>query len=404
MKRVIACANKNRLWSYQRFLSSAYACLRSSALRSCAVHRGYNCSRSASKSSETISTVADFEQGTSSYEREERNRNDLGGHNVCAAYCAHTPLSLNSVARYFAKEGELRNLSGIRVGQAIVESDAKDVLRVTVLDDSREMPPESSIFYFRSGAIVFWGVPLPARKQLLAETQHFARDLASDHDRGERMDCVSESPKRVDSLDALFTSDGISSSGPLRPIKMEEFEHEFLYFISDKRNGNRASFRNDRIFLNSTSDFSEMLAISYGLAQSVKLHVHEVALDALVQRTESLPVELAHHGRISLSATDIRKLIGELLAARYSVNLVSDILDTPEYFWHRPELERLYVECTAAVELRQRSKILDARAEVIKDSLHILNSELAAASSMRLERAILFLIGIEVLFEVTKFV
>jgi uncharacterized Rmd1/YagE family protein len=135
----------------------------------------------------------------------------------------------------------------------------------------------------------------------------------------------------------------------------------------------------------------------------VKLHLHEVALDALVQRTERLPVELAQHGRISMSATDIRKLIGELLSARYSVNLVSDILDIPEYLWRRPELEPVYNECKAAVELKQRSRILDARAEVVRDALHILNSELSTAHSVRLERSILFLIGIEVLFEVARF-
>ncbi len=40
------------------------------------------------------------------------------------------------------------------------------------------------------------------------------------------------------------------------------------------------------------------------------------------------------------------------MAARYSVSLVSDILDIPEFFWQNPELENLYLECTAAVELR----------------------------------------------------
>jgi uncharacterized Rmd1/YagE family protein len=191
-------------------------------------------------------------------------------------------------------------------------------------------------------------------------------------------------------------------------IRMEEFEHEFKFHVDPEKGGGsggrrRATFINDQIYVRDMDDTSEMLAVSYGLAQSVKLHMHEVALDALVQRTERLPVELARRGRISMSATDIRKLIGELLAARYSANLVSDILDIPEYLWRRPELEPVYVECKAAVELRQRSRILDARAEVVRDALHMLNSELATAHSARLERSILFLIGVEVLFEVARF-
>lgn len=188
---------------------------------------------------------------------------------------------------------------------------------------------------------------------------------------------------------------------------MEEFEHEFAFDVAaaddEKRHRARATFRNDKIYLPNLHDTEALLAVSYGLAQSVKLHLHEVALDTLVTRTKRLPEELAAHGRISLSATDIRKLVGELLSARYGVSLVSDILDVPEYLWRVPEMEPVYRECVAAVELKQRSRLLDERAEVVHDALHILTTELSTAHSVRLERSILFLIAVEVLFEVARF-
>jgi uncharacterized Rmd1/YagE family protein len=251
--------------------------------------------------------------------------------------------------------------------------------------EADESPRPAHAFFFRSGAVVFWDVPLSVRREVLRRTTEL-------FGAGAQQQVVKRHPR---------------TPAPMS-IRMEEFEHEFKFHVDPEKGGGsggrrRATFINDQIYVRDMDDTSEMLAVSYGLAQSVKLHMHEVALDALVQRTERLPVELARRGRISMSATDIRKLIGELLAARYSANLVSDILDIPEYLWRRPELEPVYVECKAAVELRQRSRILDARAEVVRDALHMLNSELATAHSARLERSILFLIGVEVLFEVARF-
>jgi uncharacterized Rmd1/YagE family protein len=370
---------------------------------------------------------------------------------VCAAYCAHSPLSLQAVALHFSRDdmqvGAVGHLPAT-ASQAQPLADASDVLRVPLLcfgdaygeetaaqrlklapehvaRRARHDPQPAHALFFRSGAVVFWGVPLAVRRDMLRRTTElFGVGSWADNLIGDV-----ELP-RVTAQQYLKRH--ATTPAPM-PIRMEEFEHEFAFHVAEDtaaaedsrgkgdgqegpgngggRSGGgrapsrqrRATFSNDQIYLRDLSDTSELLAISYGLAQSVKLHLHEVALDALVQRTERLPVELAQHGRISMSATDIRKLIGELLSARYSVNLVSDILDIPEYLWRRPELEPVYNECKAAVELKQRSRILDARAEVVRDALHILNSELSTAHSVRLERSILFLIGIEVLFEVARF-
>ncbi|CAN8073535.1 unnamed protein product [Agarophyton chilense] len=186
------------------------------------------------------------------------------------------------------------------------------------------------------------------------------------------------------------------------PLDMEEFDHEFKYSVENRRK--RSSFKNDVIQVTDFEDVEQLLAFSYGLAQSVKLLIFEEVIDALVLRTRSLPDELARNGKIKLSHRDIKGLIGELLAARYAVNLVSDIKDTPEYFWHHPELEALHQECAGQVELRQRARILDSRTEVIKEALDILNNELSSSSSDRVERAILALIAVEVSIEITRMV
>jgi uncharacterized Rmd1/YagE family protein len=340
----------------------------------------------------------------------------VGGDGVCAAYCASSPLSLKSVARYFGHPRRVGTPAGgvfAAPAEPQLRAEASDVLRVPlrVIDGGADSC-DAHAFFFRSGAVVFWGVPLATRRVLLQQTSIFAANVEAEAATGGGggqsfgSSCVPGNGSANPPPASMVSIQHDSPRAALRSrtIHMEEFEHEFVFHVTGKKkNGRRAAFRNDEIYIGDLADCDEILALSYGLAQSVKLHVHEVALDALVQRTECLPLELAQYGRISLSATDIRKLIGELLAARYSVNLVSDILDTPEFFWQRPELERLYVECAAAVELKQRSRVLEVRAQVVNDALHILNSELASASSMRIERAILFLIAVEVVFEVVRF-
>lgn len=283
---------------------------------------------------------------------------------VCAAYCAKTPVPLSTVSSLFREGSGLHE----EYSAGHVEICANDVVHVPLgvaADEAR-----SHAFFFSSGAVVFWGVPLALRRVLLRKVW------------------------------------GLMDDGPTQArygdeaMAMEDFDHEFVYRVDTSRR--RASFKNDEIQLSDFEDSQQLLALSYGLAQSVNLCIHEEAVDVLVLRTRALPDELARDGRIRLPQRALKQLIGELLRARYSVSLVSDILDTPEYFWNNPGLEQLHKECTDAVELRQRARILDARVLVIKEALDMLNNELSSNSSNRVERAILFLIAVEVVLELAR--
>ena len=66
------------------------------------------------------------------------------------------------------------------------------------------------------------------------------------------------------------------------------------------------------------------------------------SLQVLIAQTHSLPAELASTGLVTMPHTQLKQLIGRLLAQRYNVHLLSDILDTPDFFWEqRPELTEL---------------------------------------------------------------
>ena len=50
----------------------------------------------------------------------------------------------------------------------------------------------------------------------------------------------------------------------------------------------------------------------------------------------------------------INQKIGQLFIMRINVNLVSNVLDTPEIFWSEPALEPLYSAIRKYLEITQR--------------------------------------------------
>ncbi len=62
----------------------------------------------------------------------------------------------------------------------------------------------------------------------------------------------------------------------------------------------------------------------------------------------------------------IRQEMGNLFITRSSINLHADVLDTPEFFWDHPELEKRYW-CGQLPRHSTRSQVLNYRLDVIKE-------------------------------------
>lgn len=294
---------------------------------------------------------------------ENENENDVDERKgICAAYCAPFGLSVTCMA------DRLRESIVQRGCNDDVKVYMRDVVHIGFVKDDkigRNKEYESHGFLFSSGAMVFWNI--------------------SDELRG--------------NLIRLCEKCGEGEKDGLYDLSFEEFDHEFSFILNNKRD---SGFLQDEMIINDFNKIGELLAFSYGLAQSVKLMIHEEQIDGLVLKTRELPEMLAKDGHIRLTREQVKRLMGELLMAKYAVNLVSDVLDTPEYFWNHPKLERLYHQSLLEVQLRQRVNILDDRVQVIQQALDLLNTELSTQTSDRVERAILALITVEVVIELLR--
>lgn len=138
------------------------------------------------------------------------------------------------------------------------------------------------------------------------------------------------------------------------------------------------------------------LSMSHGLSQSVKLSAFEKAIMDTIATSRHLTGELEYRGKTSLSHQGLAQMIGHLFAARQSINLHTDILDTPEFFWRRPKYEPYYHMVTSFMDLSPRIIILNQRVGVIQELYQMLSDELRHEHSSRLELIIIALIMFEV--------
>lgn len=174
------------------------------------------------------------------------------------------------------------------------------------------------------------------------------------------------------------------------------FSEESLYEYGKETEINEEE---DRIVLESRDSLIK-LSLAHALSQAVKLEVFEANIHNTILATRHLPEELATKGKISLSRRKIAQKIGQLFAERNSINVHSDILDQPEFFWKRPRYEPYYVMGASYMDLSTRLKILNDKLGVVHELYNILSNELNHAHSAFLEMIIIGLIVVEVVLSV----
>mmetsp|Transcript_96018 Transcript_96018/g.299012 ORF Transcript_96018/g.299012 Transcript_96018/m.299012 type:complete len:151 (-) Transcript_96018:35-487(-) len=89
-------------------------------------------------------------------------------------------------------------------------------------------------------------------------------------------------------------------------------------------------------------------------------------------------------------------MIGELFALRSQVNLETDILDTPEFFWDYEDCEESYLSWRQYLDLDRRVSILNQRFEVVQDLFDVLEEELNERKAAWLEWVIILIVAIDV--------
>ncbi len=152
-------------------------------------------------------------------------------------------------------------------------------------------------------------------------------------------------------------------------------EVEDLNFQYDLSEPFQPRIFNDMITLKSGNPLIK-LTISHALAQSVKLSFFENIMEKTIEGAAPLPKMMAKYGKVNMTRTQVMKIVGQLFQLRVDVNLISNVLDTPEIFWSEIELEPLYMALRRYLEISQRVHLLNGRARVVSDLLDMLSEHM----------------------------
>ncbi|HOP65108.1 MAG TPA: RMD1 family protein [Spirochaetota bacterium] len=207
------------------------------------------------------------------------------------------------------------------------------------------------IFIFSYGVIVFWDISRDQRLHILDDVERFENEP----------------------LDNMLTD-------------------EFSYSRGE------ASMRihEDHIYLESAETL-EKLAVSHGIAQSLKLSELESYAWGTIDAVSHIPRRIAKTGKSRLKRRDLAKIRGRLFVADMDINLNYDLLDTPEFFWEYPEVESLYGKTVKYLDVKPRIEILDKKLTVIRELFNMLADEQNHKHSAVLEWIIIWLIAIEII-------
>lgn len=256
----------------------------------------------------------------------------------CTSYCTSSRYDIPRLFRFFSHSHTSQLFRDVVHAQTKEEKKAK-----------------KDLFFFPYGVVVCWGFSEEEEKNILLLIKDFEFDS-------------------------------------LTHPELDEFTFSY---------GDSMRIDEDEIILQNRSILTK-LAISHGLAQSVKLTIFEDTVQKTIDQTKILPQNLARKGKIFLSRKEISRKMGELFMERNFINLHADVLDVPEFFWDHPELEPFYRRSAHYLDVSKRAEILNKRLGVIHDLFEILSNELNHQHSARLEWTIIILIIIEVILALSR--
>uniref|UniRef100_T1PJT1 Putative ACR protein n=1 Tax=Musca domestica TaxID=7370 RepID=T1PJT1_MUSDO len=240
---------------------------------------------------------------------------------------------------------------------------------------------DRDIFFFREGSVVMWNFNDIETNNILSflrsfEKEAYLRPLVRSE--SEVMPYTYIPPSAID------VEGDIVSSSDVEPAK--------------------AFFQSGKFFLTSGEEnFFSKYTFSNALATSVKLGIWEATLDRYIDSMEFITNDMKKGRRIRISRAEVLRKTGELLALRHVINLSSDLLDTPDFYWDREELETLYLQICNYFSISRRTKVMNEKINHCVELAELISHNLNEAHNTRLEWMIIILIMIEVGFEIIHY-
>lgn len=294
-------------------------------------------------------------------------------------YLGHelAPLCLCVTSKYnFENQSENKNneISNLQSDNQIDEDSSQTFIQPLKRKD---------IFFFADGSVIFWSVPELERKSVL----DFLRQYPG-----------------IEELDGKYDEDTIFEESEmmtyLYPLNENEKESPNSKASQLDKRGHIMLFPKD----DPNEHYLEKYAFSNSIAASVKLGTIEAQLNRIIDSIEFLSDDMKLGRELRVSRSEILMKTGEIFALRHVLNLSSDLLDTPDFYWDRAKLEIMYHETCAHLAVGKRIRVTNEKMNHCCELLDLVTNNLNDHHHTKLEWYIIILIMIEVFFELWHFI
>jgi required for meiotic nuclear division protein 1 len=264
-------------------------------------------------------------------------------------------------------------------------TDAQDVLHATAKYKVNHEPRH--IFFFREGTVVLWNCSDLENSNILSFLKKFEQD-------GYHKTLVQQ---EMEQMTYNYVEDDLTKP-QLKNGKFLLTRHEEENLLE------KYTFSNAMSLSGWYSNFPTNLNIFLKLAKiSVKLGIWEASLDKYVDSMEFVTEDLKKGNKIKMTRPEMLRKTGELFALRHLINLSSDLLDTPDFYWDREELESVYSLTCSYFSISKRTKVMNERLNHCVELADLISSNLNDIHHVRLEWMIIILIMVEVVFEIIHY-
>lgn len=262
----------------------------------------------------------------------------------CLSYCIANSIDLSRLDTHF--KTSLPGYSSVRF---------RDVLKLDCSD-------HTLLFVFKNGTVVSWGVKRYRVSSYLDIIRLFA-------------------------------------DKPISFLVHDEFSYKIGVKTAIEPHG---FFDVDCLTMQEDSDELK-LSFSYGFSQSVKLQYFETIIEGLIDKYNPMIQSLSVQGQMPISRNQIRQVIGEILGAKSEMNLISNFLYHPKYFWQHPTLEEYYTMLERYLHIQRRINAMNHRLDTLNEIFDMFNGYLETRHSHHLEIIIIILIILEVVFDLMNY-
>lgn len=193
----------------------------------------------------------------------------------------------------------------------------EDVLHVRSKYNVETTEPRD-IFFFREGSVVFWNCDEPETKSVLRNLKQF-------------------------------------EMGPYNEDVVKDEKEVMNYAYVEEQSG---CLKNETFYIQPNGDGDlEKYTFSNAMTSSVKLGIWESMLENYIDGLSIVTTDLKNGHRIRMSRATILQKTGELFALKHLINLDSDLLETPDFYWDREKLEQLFNKTSSYFSIPKRKRV-----------------------------------------------